>query len=129
MRGLLRALLRQLTSRVSIQPADPAPVSWHPPGRLFVPQTASARRRPGALPAVFAAHAVRIQLPNLLHIACCLRADVPQTAAEVVPLVASLVELERQVYHSREVIQGEAVGPAAAEAPAAVARSARVLPV
>lgn len=33
-----------------------------------------------------------------------------QTAAEVVPLVASLVELERQVYHSREVIEGEAGG-------------------
>ncbi|KAL4422033.1 hypothetical protein ABPG77_004849 [Micractinium sp. CCAP 211/92] len=52
MRGILRALLRQLASRVSTQPADPAP-----------------------------------------------------TVAEVVPLVASLVELERQVYHSREVIE------------------------
>lgn len=38
-----------------------------------------------------------------------------QTAGEVVPLVAALVELERKVYHSREVIEGKqscAVPPA-----------------
>ena len=34
----------------------------------------------------------------------------PQTAGEVVPLVAALVELERKVYHSREVIEGEGGG-------------------
>ncbi|PSC71462.1 hypothetical protein C2E20_5039 [Micractinium conductrix] len=51
-RGVLRALLRQLASRVSLQPNDPAP-----------------------------------------------------TASEVVPLVHQLVELERKVYHSREVLE------------------------
>ncbi|KAL4858434.1 hypothetical protein ACK3TF_001414 [Chlorella vulgaris] len=52
MRGVMRALLRQLASRVAVQPGDSPPVS-----------------------------------------------------SEVVPLVASLVELERTVYHSREVLE------------------------
>ncbi|PRW56849.1 basal body [Chlorella sorokiniana] len=52
LRGVLRALLRQLGARVSRQPNDP-----------------------------------------------------PPTAGEVVPLVAQLVELERSVFHSREVLE------------------------
>jgi hypothetical protein len=46
-------------------------------------------------------------LPKLLS--CCYPAAVSadqQTVGEVVPLVASLVELERKVFHSQEVIQG-----------------------
>jgi hypothetical protein len=52
-------------------------------------------------------------LQKLLSCHCYFRVAVHvnlQTAGEVVPLVASLVELERKVFHSQEVIQGGWVG-------------------
>lgn len=89
-RGMLRGVLRHLASRCSLTPADPPPVRSCAGGAW---QLCAGRFGLCLDPA----------LPP---------APLPQTVGQVVPLVASLVELEREVWHSREVIRGEAVGNA-----------------
>lgn len=111
MRGVMRALLRQLASRVAVQPGDSPPVRKHLPawgkhlpawGTNITPDRGLSFRCPVA-PTV-SKRASKTTCAFALHLSCPLPPS-PQVSSEVVPLVASLVELERTVYHSREVLE------------------------
>lgn len=104
LRGVLRALLRQLGARVSRQPNDPPPVRLACLARWMLGVDGCA--------VVMRDTQSRAVKQNMQLSAACWCPRVPvatcrsQAAGEVVPLVAQLVELERSVFHSRDVLEG-----------------------